>query len=101
MANIPPWIRSPKDPSWTRRPPLDIKYIDDGLGIVTVNMKIVALFYEGHLPRPTKTIHSVESQAILDNIIKNAGEKGMMVNDDKTSLLCVSAATSFEAAVVL
>ena len=102
VANAPPWMRGPKDPTWRRKPPLDIvKYIDDGLDIVIVNIKTVALCYEGHPPRPTKTIYPVESQAVLDNIIKNASEKGMVVNDSKTSLLCVTAATSFEAKAFL
>ena len=86
-----------KEATYVKRPPVDLKYIDDGLDIVTVNMKTVALCSEGDPPRPIKIIHPVESQAMLDHVVMRAADKGMIVNDVKTNLMCVTAASSYSA----
>ena len=97
VMNVPPWIRKKKEATYVKRPPVDLKYIDDGLDIVTVNMKTVALCSEGDPPRPIKIIHPVESQAMLDHVVMRAADKGMLVNDAKTNLMCITAASSYSA----
>ena len=60
------------------------------MNIATVNMKQVALCFEGDPPVATKKVHPVESQAMLDHITARAAEKGMVVNDKKTGpVMCV------------
>ena len=89
VANIPPWIRRPKEASWKERDSVDLKYIDDGINIATVNMCTVSLCFEGDPPKPTKIVHPIQSQAMLNHIVERAAGKGMVVNDAKTSLtLC-------------
>ena len=95
VANVPPWLRRPKDPRWTKCDPKDLKYIDDGMNIATINMKQVALCFEEHPSAPIKKVHLVESQAMLDHVTNKAITKGMVVNDAKTGLLCISASTSY------
>ena len=59
-------------------------------------MRAVALYYEGHHARPIKTVHGVEALAMLEHLTKRDGDKGMIVNDKKTTLLCIYAASLFE-----
>ena len=48
-----------------------------------------------------KYCHDPESQAMFDHVCEEAARRGMMVNQDKTGLICFSAATSFDPRVVL
>ena len=62
-------------------------------------MKAVALCTEGDPPSFFKLVHAAQSQSMLDHVTVRAGE--ILVNDGKTSLLCISAATSFDARAAL
>ena len=44
-----------------------------------------------------KCIHDPNSQAMFTHIVREAAGRGMLVNYEKTSPVCFSAATSFEA----
>ena len=46
-VNVPPWLRKPKDHRWQDRELLNMKYIDDGLNLLKVNMKLVRLLLQG------------------------------------------------------
>ena len=54
-----------------------------------------------HRGKLIKTTSAPQAQAMLEHIIKRAEERGMVVNDDKTGVMCVSGAMSFEAGVKL
>ena len=45
-ANIPPWIRKPKERRWVNKAPKKAKFIDDGIHLVKVNMRIERLLYK-------------------------------------------------------
>ena len=94
--NTPPWLRKPKEQTWQDRTPKDLKYIDDGVNATKINMKKVALYEENG--KDIKIAHPMKAQAILHHITREAGKRGMKVNGGKTSLLCVSGATSYVAA---
>ena len=95
VANVPPWLRTPKEKRWEDREPTVKKFIDDGINIDVVNMLAVQTTLEKN--KPVKTVHPVKTQALLEHVTKRANQKGMVVNDKKTTIMCVSAATSYEA----
>ena len=94
-VNSPPWLRKPKEQSWRNRTPVDFKFIDDGVNASAINMKTVAM-YEDH-GQNVKLAHPVKAEAILGHISARATTRGMKVNGSKTSLMLVTAATSYRA----
>ena len=76
-----------------------MKYVDDGINAEVVNMKEVPLMLTGQDRFKETNAHA--TTLLLELIRKNAELKGMKVNERKTSLMCVSAARSFEAKVEL
>ena len=98
-VNVPPWLRAGKEPNWQDKAPENKRYIDDSLHLNAVNMKKEKLMIKGG--KPVKIIHPTRSQEMLNHITRNAEDRGMKVNDSKTKVLCISAATSFKAEAVL
>ena len=98
-ANAPPWLRRPKDPKWVDKPPMNAKFIDDGIHLAKINMRLERLLYEHG--KPIKCVHDSASQAMFNHIVKEASTRGMLVNAKKTALMVFSAATSFEARAIL
>ena len=82
-----------------KRAPAQLKFIDDGAHLTKVNMRKEHLLVEEG--KKFKCIHDSQSQVMFDHVSKEATERGMIVNDQKTVLMCVSAATSFQARAVL
>ena len=72
---------------------MDIKFIDDGVNITTLNLKKVATYIDPQ-GQPVKCVHPVKAQAMLHHITAKASKKGMLVNANKTCLMCVTAAYS-------
>lgn len=99
VSNAPPWLWKPKDPRWKNENPASKKFIDDGIFLVKINMRNERLLYIHG--KPVKQVHDSTSQAMFDHICNEAPNRGMRVNDTKTSLMCVSAATSFLASAML
>ena len=97
--NIPPQLRQPKDPRWIERPPLKLKFIDDGAHLAKVNLQRERLLLEGG--KFIKEIHDQRTQNMFDHVVKRAEERGMRVNDRKTVVVCISAATSFQARAIV
>ena len=91
--NTPPWLRLPKEQNWKERPPFDLKFIDDGVNVTSVNMKKVSMYVNQH-GKNIKCIHPVKAQAMMNHITTRAAEKGMVVNGSKTTLMCINAASS-------
>lgn len=91
--NAPPWLRKPKNRRWADVDPASIihhpssmKFIDDGIHMAVVNMR-----------ETRKEVNSAWIQSAFDHIVCEAQARGMHVNANKTSLINVSAARSFEA----
>ena len=43
VANAPPWLRKPKDPRWRDEPLETLKFVDNGINIDIINMKLEKL----------------------------------------------------------
>ena len=71
-----------------------MKFVDDQVNMETVNMrKAKLLVEEGAF---FKDVVPVGTERLLEHITTNAEGKGMKINEKKTSLMLVSAATSFD-----
>ena len=98
VINPPGWERAARESYFVERDPSCVKYIDDSLIVEKVNMKRPPLLTEaGPDGAAFKDVNPSKTQDLFDHIIRSAEEKRMIVNGKKTGLLCVSAATSFEA----
>jgi len=99
VKNIPNWLRKAKEPHWCERDQLISKYIDDGLQALMINMKKENTYeMDGKLYREA---FPCEMQAMFNHMVARAEGVGMVVNQSKTKVMCVSAATSYEARVGL
>lgn len=69
------------------------KYIDDNIIVEKVNFGNVAATEDGD--EPTKTREATGSKNAFACITSRAADKGMLVNDSKTNMLCVSDSLSY------
>ena len=69
------------------------KFVDDGINTNQVNMR-QATMLEDNSAR-FKEVVDMKTERLLNPIATNAEAKGMRINAKKTSLMCVSASTSF------
>ena len=99
VANVPPWALKPKDPPFVDPLAKTFKYVDDQIKVDKVNMRKAELLINNGVL--FKDIIPKRSQALLRHISANAEIEGMMINPKKTSLMCVSAANSFEPRVTV
>ena len=97
VANIPPWIKKAKDPVFKTKPIETRKFVDDGINMNKINLKNARMLVENG--RYFKSITDERTQALVGHIASNAEAKGMAINQAKTGLMCVSAATSFDTQV--
>lgn len=94
VVNAPPWLRKDKDLHFKQAPIQTLKYVDDQLNMSKVNIRCSRLLVEeGEFFR---IIKDKRTEDLLTFITNKAEEKGMVINEKKTGLLCVSAATSFK-----
>lgn len=97
--NVPHWIQRPKDPKFNEGEIKSYKFVDDSINTSVVNMcKANLLVEEGHF---FKEVVDLRTQGLLQHISTKAKDRGMQINAAKTSLVCISAATSFEARIRL
>ena len=94
VANVPPWVLKTKDARWTEEDLKSLKYVDDSINIEKFNLRAVPMLQEEG--RFIKIAHLDRTRMLLKHVTKRANESGMLVNNSKTSLMCVSAARSFE-----
>ena len=97
VANVPHWVPKPKDPLFKQGGINTYKYVDDEVNTSTVNMRRARLLVEDGCF--FKEIFNHRTQDLLSHIKTRAEERGMAINANKTGLMKVSAATSFEARV--
>ena len=95
VANAPPWLRKPKDPRYDEGSIKSYKYVDDNVNTSKVNMKKARLLDEGGTL--FKEVIDTRTQDLLTHVAKRAADIGMAINADKTGLMLMSAATSFDA----
>ena len=93
VANIPPWIRKPKDPVFKEGRLKTYKYVDDELNTSVINMRKASLLMQDGVF--FKEVTDLRTEGILQHISDRARLSGMKINALKTNLMCVSAAYSF------
>ena len=99
-ANVPPWLKKPNELRWKETEARMQKYIDATLHLAVINLKEERLLVrqDGSFCKVTT---AAESQNMFNHSCRRAEERGMAVNDSKTSLMCFSVARNFEAQAVL
>ena len=94
VANVPPWILKSKDAKWTDEPLKSLKYVDDSINIEKFNLRAIPMLEDSgtflKIAEPART------KGLLEHVTLRAHNRGMKVNNAKASLMCVSAAKSFE-----
>ena len=95
----PTWMLKPRDPRWRPPPEKNEKFVDDGIHMSVVNMRALPLLERDG--RFFKQTAAPAAQSMLEHIAKRAADRGMIVNDAKTGVMCVSGALSFEPKVEL
>ena len=85
--------RRPKDPRWIESAPKNFKFIDNGIHLVKINIRLM----QYQLDKPIKCAQDAASQAMFNHFVSETDKRGRRVNASKTALICFSDATSFEA----
>ena len=94
VANVPPWVLKSKDPRFVEKPVETRKFVDDGINMSNVNMRSAQLLIEDG--RYFKDVTDRRTEDLLNHIAAKAEAKGMVINQAKTGLMCISAATTFD-----
>ena len=68
--------------------------MDDGINMSNVNMRSAQLLVKNG--QYFKDVTNKRTEALLNHIVARAEAKGMVINQAKTGLMCVSAATTFD-----
>ena len=95
VANVPHWVKKPKDPCFRPSSINTYKFVDDQVNTNKVNMRQAKLLVENNVF--FKEIVDLRTERLLEHIASKAKDKGMAINASKTGLMLVSAASSFEA----
>lgn len=85
---------------WRQKSPRSLKFVDDSMLVSKVNMDSAELSVRVS-GRQLKTKHDIHSQNNFRRIVGKAESRGMVVNNAKTKVLCVSDAQTYEAAAYL
>ena len=85
-VNVPASLR--KMPKWRNEPIKVVKYIDDGVIIEKLNFHELPLLEQEDVR--FKYAHASRSEDMFKHVSERARGRGMVVNDSKTSVLCVS-----------
>ena len=75
---------------WKARPTRKKKYVDDGIISCKINMQTGQLTGEMRDGKGVKEKHDQITQNMFRRIVSKATSRGMVVNEGKTRLLCVS-----------
>ena len=77
---------------WKKKKVRNLKFVDDGLIISKMNMDTADVTGQG-----AKSKHDLNSQNIFRRIVRKAESRGMVVNKQKTKILCISDAQFYQA----
>ena len=91
LAEVPDEPHKKTSGRWKSRPPLVLKYVDDGVSVDHLNFSTA---------RPagqrTRLKHAIPTQNLFRHVVAKAQGKGMVVNAAKTQLLVVSDSLNHE-----
>ena len=80
---------------WTQKELVVKKFVDDISGAEKIHANnIYASKVSDGLE--TRYLHAVQSQRLFDQVALGAAEKGMKLNEKKTTLLCINAARTYK-----
>ena len=80
---------------WKEALALFLRFIDDGFCLTKINFENSLGFTVNGVKFRIK--HALQSQNVFRHVVRNAEDLGMVVNAQKTSMICISAATDFTA----
>ena len=89
---VPPEPAPRTSAKWRQKPELLVKYVDDHVQCLQLNMETAAEVAPGR-----KEKQAVISQNTFRRVLCRAEGRGMRVNTNKTNMLCISDAATFKA----
>ena len=92
---IPPEVNDTTEAKWIHTLALLLRYIDDGFSLSKINFENSMGFEVNGVQHRVK--HAIQSQNVFRHLVRGAEDIGMVVNGQKTTMVCVSGATSYEA----
>ena len=81
---------------WKPKKPHSLKFVDDSMVVSKINMDSAVVDTQPQ-QKPVKTKHDMQSQNIFRRIVRKAESRGMVVNNAKTKVLCVSDSLNYTA----
>ena len=81
---------------WKKKPARKFKYVDDGIIVTKINMQTAGI-YRDDLGVLNKDKHDLQAQNMFRRIVARAESRGMVVNKQKTKILCISDANTYQA----
>ena len=82
---------------WKARRAKTLKFVDDGMFLTKINMDSAAVTVGQPGEKPTKDKLDLQSQNLFRRVVRKAESRGMVVNNRKTKILCISDAQSYKA----
>ena len=81
-------------PRWERRPPWVLKFVDD----VTTGARNLVEHSTRHITtkKEKRTIHAGDLEDLFNTIKNNSEAKGMVVNPNKTQLMCITRSINYD-----
>ena len=81
-------------PRWADRPLHGVEFIDDITGHIRCDISLA--FSKISTKKETRTIWAKKAEAFFENVKMNCQARGMVVNNMKTQLLCISTAINYD-----
>ena len=82
---------------WKAKPPASMKFVDDNIIVSKINMDSAAVSALGD----EKVKHDLQTQNVFRRVVDRAESRGMVVNKNKTHILCVSDALNYAASAYI
>ena len=94
-TNLPEEPHDRTEAKWRQTLALLLRYIDDGFSLSKINFENSYGFQVTGVFHRCK--HAVQSQNVFRHLVRRAEDIGRVVNSGKTTMVCVSDATSYQA----
>ena len=82
---------------WRAKMPRTLKFVDDGLTATKINMQSGRELGRGEDGKMVKEKHDLLTQNIFRRVVERAEGRGMVVNNAKTKIVCMSDANTYRA----
>ena len=82
---------------WKAKDARKLKYVDDGLIACKINMQTGEILSVRHNGKICKEKHDLITQNMFRRVVAKARDRGMVVNNSKTRIICVSDALTYKA----